>query len=45
MRVLFSPQAQAEFENAARYYNEQRQGLGDELRQEMRDFAISCADS
>lgn len=38
MQVLFSPQAQAEFEDAARYYDEQRQGLGDELRQEMRNF-------
>lgn len=38
MRVLFSSQARAEFEDAARYYDEQRQGLGDELRQEMRNF-------
>ena len=38
MRVLFSPQAQAEFEDAARYYNEQRHGLGDEFRREMRNF-------
>ncbi len=38
MRVLFSPEARAEFEDAARYYDEQRQGLGDELRREIRNF-------
>ncbi|MBK7024596.1 MAG: type II toxin-antitoxin system RelE/ParE family toxin [Sulfuritalea sp.] len=38
MRVIFSPEARTEFDDAVRYYDQQRQGLGDELRGEIRDF-------
>ena len=35
MRVVFSPEARDDFEDAARYYDAQRPGLGDELRREL----------
>ena len=38
MRVVFSPEARDDFEDAARYYDAQRPGLGDELRREIRNF-------
>lgn len=36
MRVVFSPEARLEFEEAERYYNEQWQGLGSRFRAEIR---------
>lgn len=36
MRVIFSPEARAEFDEAVQYYDQQRRGLGDELRGEIR---------
>jgi plasmid stabilization system protein ParE len=38
MRVIFSPEARAEFDEAVEYYDQQRQGLGGELRAEVREF-------
>jgi plasmid stabilization system protein ParE len=38
MRVIFSPEARTEFNEAVQYYDQQRQGLGDELRAEIREF-------
>lgn len=38
MRMVFSPEAKAEFNEAVEYYDQQRQGLGDELRAEIREF-------
>jgi plasmid stabilization system protein ParE len=38
MRVIFSPEARAEFDAAVEYYDQQRHGLGDELRAEVREF-------
>jgi plasmid stabilization system protein ParE len=38
MRVIFSPEARTEFNEAVQYYDQQRQGLGDELRAEIRGF-------
>jgi len=38
MRVIFSPEARTEFNEAVQYYDQQRQGLGDELREEIREF-------
>lgn len=36
MRVLFSPEARQEFEEAERYYNHQVPRLGDEFRSEIK---------
>lgn len=38
MQVIFSPEAKTEFDEAVEYYDQQRQGLGDELRAEIREF-------
>jgi plasmid stabilization system protein ParE len=38
MRVIFSPEARAEFDEAVQYYDQQRHGLGDDLRAEIREF-------
>ena len=38
MRVVLSPEAQAEFDEAVKYYDQQREGLGDELRAGIRAF-------
>ena len=37
MRVLFSPEARLEFEEAERYYDRQLAGLGAGFREEVRD--------
>lgn len=37
MRVVFSPEARQEFEEAEHYYNRQIPQLGSQLRREMRD--------
>lgn len=37
MRVVFSPQAQEEFEEAERYYNRQASHLGGEFRRDIRE--------
>jgi plasmid stabilization system protein ParE len=37
MRIEFSPEAQAEFVDAVRYYERQVSGLGTHFRAEMRD--------
>lgn len=37
MRVVFSPEAQQEFEEAERYYNQQVPQLGSQFRGEIRD--------
>lgn len=49
MRVLFSPEARQEFEEAERYYNHQAPRLGDEFRSEIkaalpriRTWPLSC---
>ncbi len=36
MRVIFSPEAHQEFEEAERYYNRQVHGLGERFRAEVR---------
>jgi plasmid stabilization system protein ParE len=36
MRVIFSPEARREFEEAERYYNHQAPHLGDEFRTEIK---------
>ena len=36
MRLIFSPEAKLELEEAERYYNRQEPGLGERLRKEMR---------
>ena len=36
MRVIFSPEARREFEEAERYYNRQAPRLGDEFRAEIK---------
>lgn len=38
MRVIFSPEARAEFDEAVQYHDQQRHGLGDDLRAEIREF-------
>ncbi len=50
MRVLFSPEAREEFEDAFAYYERQQQGLGQRLRhdtrqslQRIRKWPLSCA--
>ncbi len=49
MRVIFSPEARLEFEEAERYYNRQVQGLGERFRAEVgsalpriRAWPLSC---
>ena len=37
MRVVFSPEAREEFEEAERYYNRQASQLGGEFRREIRE--------
>lgn len=37
MRLVFSPEARLEFEEAERYYNQQLAGLGAGLREEVRN--------
>ena len=36
MRVIFDPQAQAEFDDVCRYYNPQKTGLGDDFTEMVR---------
>ena len=36
MRVVFDPQAQAEFDDVRRYYNRQKTGLGDDFTEMVR---------
>ena len=36
MRLIFSPEAKLELEEAERYYNRQEPGLGERLRKEIR---------
>ena len=36
MRAIFDPQAQAEFDDVRRYYNQQKTGLGDDFTETVR---------
>ena len=40
--ILFLPAAQAEFNEAATWYEEQRQGLGDEFIAEVEEVFTAC---
>lgn len=43
LRVVFRTAAQREFEKAVSWYNDQREGLGEEFLQEIEDVVAGAA--